>query len=125
MEFLALKFSLNSDKFLKMAVKEICKFEKYGFCKSKDSCKDYHPVGGCRFKDTCKYEYKEHVNTNELLDKMHRLEEEKKLQAERIDMLEKEKEVQAEKINNLQKDKKVQAETNSFFHSRLSYLEKE
>ena len=124
-----------------MAVKEICKFEKYGFCKSKDSCKDYHPVeifkrqfcsigrcdqrhpqpsryfrsGGCRFKDTCKYEYKEHVNTNELLDKMHRLEEEKKLQAERIDMLEKEKEVQAEKINNLQKDKKVQAETNSFF----------
>ena len=58
-----------------------------------------------------KYEHKEYVNTNELL--------------ERIDKLEKEKELQAERIDNLEKDNKVQAETNSLFHSRLSYLEKE
>ena len=94
-----------------MATKKICKFEKYGFCRSKESCKDYHPVeicqrqvcnigrcdkrhpqpcryfrsGSCRFKESCKYEHKEHVNTNELLQRMDKLEDEKKVQAERME----------------------------------------
>ena len=117
-----------------MAAKKICNFDKYGFCKSKDSCKDYHPVeickkqvcniegcdkrhpqkcryfrsGYCRFQDSCKYEHKEYVNTNELLERIHELEKEKAVQAERIHELEKGGKVQAERIDKLEKDKKVQ-----------------
>ena len=120
-----------------MTAKNICKFEKYGFCKSKESCKDYHPVeickkqvcnigrcdkrhpqpcryfrsGSCRFRDSCKYEHKEHINTTELLERIAKLEKDKKVLEGRIVILE--------------KDKKMQEETNSLFHNRLSYLEKE
>lgn len=120
-----------------MAAKNICKFEKYGFCKLKKQCKEYHPIeickkqicnigkcdkrhpqpcryfrsGNCRFKKACKYEHREHINTNELF--------------EIIENLKKDKMVQAEKINGLEKDKNVQAEKISLLHSRLSYLEKE
>ena len=112
-----------------MTAKKICKFEKYGFCKSKESCKDYHPVeickkqvcnigrcdkrhpqpcryfryGSCRFRDSCKYEHKEYVNTNELLERIDKLKNEKEVQAKRIDKLEKEKEEQAQNIGKLEK----------------------
>ena len=77
-----------------MSVKNICKFEKYGHCKLKEDCKDYHPTEvckdrvcnvtkcqrrhpascryfkseNCRFKKFCKYEHKEEANTDELKD---------------------------------------------------------
>ena len=102
-----------------MTAKKICNFEKYGFCKNKYSCKDYHPVeickrqvcnvgrcnerhprecryfgsGRCRFKDSCKYEHKDYVNTNELIESINELKKEIAVQAERLDSLEKEKEV--------------------------------
>ena len=57
--------------------------------------------------------------------RIDKLEKEKEEQAKNIGKLEKEKKVPAQRIFKLEKDKKVQAETNSLFHSRLSYLEKE
>ena len=58
-------------------------------------------------------------------ERIAKLEKEKEEQAQNIGKLEKEKKLQAQRIFKLEKDKKVQAETNSLFHSRLSYLEKE
>ena len=84
--------------------KKICKFEKFGYCKLKDECKDYHPTeicslqicnvgkcfkrhpqpckyfrsGSCRFKESCKYEHREKINTKELLDRIAKLENELK-----------------------------------------------
>ena len=87
-----------------MTVKKICGYNKYGYCKLKDECKDYHPTevciepicniakcekrhpqpcryfrtGNCRFRDACKYDHKEQINSKELLDRIIQLENENK-----------------------------------------------
>ena len=87
-----------------MSVKKICAFEKFGFCKLKRECNDYHPTevcrqkickiskcemrhprpcrffnnGYCKFKDSCKYDHKKQIDTNELLEKVNKLEIENK-----------------------------------------------
>ena len=86
-----------------MSSKNVCKYEKYGHCKLKKECKDYHPTevckepvckvakcskrhpqpcryykaGSCRFNEYCKYDHQEQLNTKELLVKIKNLEEEK------------------------------------------------
>ena len=86
-----------------MSSKNVCKYEKYGHCKLKKECKDYHPTevckepvckvakcskrhpqpcryykaGSCRFNEYCKYDHQEQLNTKELLVKIKNLEKEK------------------------------------------------
>ena len=81
-----------------MSSKNVCKYEKYGHCKLRKECKDYHPIevckvvkcskrhpqpcryykaGSCRFNEYCKYDHKEQLNTKELLIKIRNLEKEK------------------------------------------------
>ena len=83
-----------------MAIKNVCKFEKFGYCKLKEECKEYHPTevcekkncnvsrckrrhpktckffesGYCKFKEACKYDHKEKVTVNELLERNIKLE---------------------------------------------------
>ena len=86
-----------------MSSKIVCKYEKYGYCKLKRDCKDYHPTevckepvcnvakcvkrhpqpcryqkaGSCKFKEHCKYDHEDQINTKELLEKKRKLENEK------------------------------------------------
>ena len=81
-----------------MASKTVCNFEKFGYCRMKNECKDYHPTeicknksckisrckrrhpktckyfesGYCKFKESCKYEHK--MKVDDLLDKILKLE---------------------------------------------------
>ena len=82
-----------------MSSKNVCKYEKFGHCKLRKECKDYHPIevckepvckvvkcskrhpqpcryykaGSCRFNEYCKYDHQEQLNTKELLVKIRNL----------------------------------------------------
>ena len=96
-----------------MSSKNVCKYEKYGHCKSKKDCRDHHPTeickepvcnvakcakrhpqpcryykaGNCRFNEFCKYDHEEQINTKELFEKIRNLENEKKKILEMYDHL--------------------------------------
>ena len=79
-----------------MAHENICKWEKFGYCRKKKDCTDYHPSevcneeicnvskcqkrhpqpcrffrsGNCKFGESCKYDHKKQINDKELLGKM-------------------------------------------------------
>ena len=83
-----------------MTAKIVCNFEKFGYCKQRNECKDYHPTevcknenckisrcrkrhpkqckyfesGYCKFKESCKYDHTEKIKVNDLLDRIIRLE---------------------------------------------------
>jgi len=83
-----------------MTAKNVCNFEKFGYCKKKRDCKDYHPTeacknrncnisrcrrrhpkkckyfesGYCKFKESCKYDHAEKIRVNDLLDRIIKLE---------------------------------------------------
>ena len=120
-----------------MTVKKICSYEKYGYCKSKNECKDHHPTeicsepicniskcvkrhpqvcryfktGNCRFKDACKYDHKKQINNKELLDRNINLENEIK--------------EAKEKYSKLEAEQKKTIDMNKLLHDRLTNIEHE
>ena len=44
-----------------MAIKNVCKFEKFGYCKLKEECKDYHPTEVCERKTVIFQDAKEDI----------------------------------------------------------------
>ena len=80
----------------------VCKYEKFGFCKERDSCSRYHPKalcdkdscdvtscnkrhpmpcrnfikGECRFGNICKFDHRKQKNVKKLEDKTESLEKE-------------------------------------------------
>ena len=86
-----------------MATKNVCNFEKFGYCRNKEKCKDYHPTevcknkscrvsrcrrrhpkickffesGYCKFKESCKYDHK--IKVDDLLEKIMKLEKQNKM----------------------------------------------
>jgi len=88
-----------------MTTKNVCKFEKFGYCNQKEECKDYHPTeickktncnvsrckrrhprpckyfesGYCKFKEYCKYDHKEKIKNDDLLERLMKLEKQIKI----------------------------------------------
>ena len=76
------------------SVENICKWEKFGYCRKKKDCTDYHPsevcreevcnvskchkrhpqpcrffrFGSCKFGESCKYDHKKQLNDKEHLE---------------------------------------------------------
>ena len=131
-----------------MTSENVCKFHKFGFCRMKNDCPDFHPsedctekvcnvskcvkrhpqpcryfqAGSCRFGDSCKYNHKKQLNDKELTEIIKKLEEEYKiinnLHEERIKKLESEN----RRITNLNEK---QADTIMDLNTRMCHLEKE
>ena len=130
--------------------KKICKFEKFGYCKLKDECKDYHPTeicslqicnvgkclkrhpkpckyfksGNCRFKESCKYEHQEEINTKELLDRIIKLENELNNQINTKGLNDRVVELENENLK-IKKMYENLADTTLLLQKNLSHLQKE
>ena len=88
-----------------MTAKNVCNFEKFGYCKKKLECKDYHPTevcnnesckisrcrrrhpkkckyfesGYCKFRESCKYDHSVKIRVNDLLDRISKLEKQNEM----------------------------------------------
>ena len=93
---------------------KVCNYEKFGYCRMKETCSDYHPIdvcseklcrisrcrkrhpkpciffqsGSCKYDDFCKYSHED--ETKDLKAKVIKLEEMNKLLHERVSNIEKE-----------------------------------
>ena len=118
-----------------MAHENICKWEKFGYCRKKKDCTDYHPsevcreevcnvskchkrhpqpcrffrFGSCKFGESCKYDHKKQLNDKEHLERIKQLELNNKEHIERIQKLEANEKKQDEKIQILEINEKEQA----------------
>ena len=89
----------------------VCKYEKFGFCKERNSCSRYHPTalcdkdscdvtscnkrhpmvcrnftkGECRFGSACKFDHRKQRNVKDLEDKFEKLEREMNNLKQRVD----------------------------------------
>ena len=129
-----------------MTSENVCKYAKFGYCRQKNECKDYHPsevcrdkicnvsrhpqpcryfeAGSCRFGDYCEYSHKKQKNEKELFERLKKLESEKKNEKvllKRIEKLENEKKNEKELLEKIEK---LENE-NQDLHTRMSHLEKE
>ena len=138
---------------IKMTGEDVCKFHKFGFCRKKKDCVDYHPIevcdkkvcdlskcvkrhpqacryfeaGTCKFGDFCHYDHKKN-NDEKLLGRIRKLENEVK----RVTDINEKQSDNKERINKLENENKriidlneKQADTILNLHTRMSHLEKE
>ena len=136
-----------------MTNENVCKFHKFGFCRKKKDCTDYHPIevcekkvcdlskcakrhpqacryfeaGNCRFGDFCHYDHRKQ-NNEKLLERMRKLENEIK----RVTDINEKQVHNKERIKKLENENKritelngKQADTILNLHKRMSHLEKE
>ena len=115
-----------------MTNENICKWEKFGYCRKKNDCPDYHPIevcneevcneskchkrypqpcrffrtGTCKFGESCKYDHKQQIKNKELRETMKILERNDKEHIERIKKLETKDKENVDKINNLEIENK-------------------